>query len=120
MSNASPQPESPPETPGNNRQELRRRALLSGCVVYGPAELTVNCTIADISSAGARLRFSTPEPLVEPLYLIDLSHGLAFKARVAWRKDNVVGLAFSEYLDLSKPNQDAPRVLRRLWVEHLR
>ncbi len=120
MSNALPQMEPPPEHEGERRGEQRRRVFLSGRVIHSSGELTVDCTISDISTAGARLRFANVEPLGDPLYLINLSHGLAFKAQVIWRLDNKVGLAFNEYFDLSAPTEETPKFLRRHWLEHVR
>ena len=101
------------------RRHRRRRVLLSGRLVHSLNELTVDCAIQDVSSTGARLRLPEGTLLAEPLYLIDLSHGLAFKARVAWRRENRAGLAFSAYYDLGKAD-GAPKLLRRLWLDHIR
>lgn len=102
------------------RGQPRQRVLLSGKLVHSPGELTVDCTIQDISSAGARVRLP-PDTLVgEPVYLINMSHGLGFRARIAWRKDNRAGLAFTRHFDLHKVEEDAPKVLRRLWLEYTR
>lgn len=111
----------PPATDGaENRREQRRRVLLTGRLVHSVNELTAECAIQDISRTGARVRVPADTLLSDPLYLINMSHGLAFKARVAWRRENRVGLAFSRYYDLNKPNEDAPKILRRLWLEHIR
>ena len=104
----------------SNRSAHRRRVLLSGRIVSGPAELTVECAITDLSQGGARVRLAGVPMLTEPLYLIDLSHGYAFKARQAWRRANLLGLAFTEYYDLRHPPPELPKLIRRLWVEQTR
>jgi hypothetical protein len=109
----------PPADAGKRRQP-RRRVLLSGKLVHSPSELTIDCPIQDISSAGARIRLPSDTPVGEPLYLINMSHGLAFRARIVWRRENRAGLAFTSYFDLHKTSEDAPRVLRRLWLEYIR
>lgn len=120
MSETVPRSDPPAEDAAGKRRQPRRRVLLSGKLVHSPSELTADCAIQDISSAGARIRVPLEVLLGEPLYLINLSHGLAFRARVAWRRDNRAGLAFTAYFDLHKVNDDAPKVLRRLWLEHMR
>ena len=120
MSEALASSDSPTSDDGEHRREQRRRVLLTGRVVHSVSELTVECAIQDISRTGARIRVPADTPLSDPLYLINMSHGLAFKARVAWRRENRVGLTFSRYFELNKPSDDAPKVLRRLWLEHTR
>jgi hypothetical protein len=112
--------EPPERPPGEARADPRRRALLSGALVYGAAELTLGCAISDLSRSGARVRLHGAELLMEPIYLVDLSHGLAYRARQAWRRDEVVGLAFVDYFDLRQPPPELPRIVRRLWVDHSR
>ncbi len=92
--------------------------LLSGKLVFGEAELSVDCAISDLSKSGARVRVVGAPILAEPIYLLDLRHGLAFKAREAWRRDALIGLAFHDYYDVTQSPPEAPKILRRLWVEH--
>lgn len=119
MSDTLASSDPPPDDTGK-RSQPRRRVLLSGKLVHSTSELTVDCAIQDISSAGARVRLPPDTLLGEPIYLINMSHGLAFRARVAWRRENRAGLEFTRYFDLHKAGEDAPRVLRRLWLEHIR
>ena len=112
--------EPPDNKASEHRNEPRRRVLLSGKLVYGPAELTQDCVISDLSRKGAKVRMRGPEPLIDPIYLIDVRHGLAFKAREAWREGALVGLAFTRAFDLRNPPPEAPRILRRIWVEQTR
>ena len=120
MSEAVASSDPPTSDDGEHRREQRRRVLLTGRLVHSVNEWTVECAIQDISRTGARIRVPPDTLLSDPLYLINMSHGLAFKARVAWRRENRVGLTFSRYFDLNKTNEDAPKILRRLWMEHTR
>jgi hypothetical protein len=112
-----------PPNSGNDapepRAEPRRRALLSGMIVHSAAQMSVPCTILDISRTGARVRLVGADFIGEPLYLINLSHALAFRARTVWRRADRMGLNFVIYYDLSKAAGDAPPILRRLWVSHI-
>ena len=110
----------PPEREPKGRATPRRRVLLSGKLVYGAAEMTLDCAISDLSETGARVRLTGAEPLVEPIYLVDLRNGLGYRAKQAWRRGALVGLSFSDYYDLSKPPPELPRIVRQLWVEHVR
>src|SRR3569623_616483 len=91
-------PEKKPEAPAGveHRRQPRRRVLLSGRMGHSAHEETVDCTIVDVSSTGARLRLPDGTFLAEPLWLIDLTHGLAFKARLAWRRAHKAGLEFTD------------------------
>ncbi|MBS0412345.1 MAG: PilZ domain-containing protein [Proteobacteria bacterium] len=120
MSDALASSEPPTDDPGGKRREQRRRVLLSGKLVHSAGELTVDCAIQDLSATGARIRVPDDTLVGDPIYLINMSHGVAWRARVAWRRDNRLGLAFSHAFDLSQVNEDAPKVLRRLWMEHIR
>jgi len=112
--------EPPDDEVGDGRASPRRRVLFSGKLVYGPTDMTLDCAISDLSKTGARVRLSGPEPLVEPIYLVDLRNGLAYRARQAWRRAALVGLEFSDYYDLRNAPPDIPKLVRRLWVEHTR
>jgi len=109
--------EPPTQGPSDRRGGPRRRVLLGGMLVFGEAQMTLDCTIANLSRSGARIRLAGPRMLGEPIYLIDLSHGLAFLAREAWRREAVIGLSFVKYFDLSDPPPEIPKLLRDLWVE---
>jgi hypothetical protein len=110
----------PNKPPADGRSSPRRRVLLSGKIVYGGNEMTLDCAIIDISDTGARVRLEGARLLVEPLYLVDLRHGTAYRARRAWRREDLVGLAFSERYDLTTPPPELPKLVRQLWVEATR
>ncbi len=120
MSKAPASSEPPTENTGGKRREQRRRVLLSGKLVHSVNELSADCAIQDLSHAGARIRIAAETLLADPLYLINMSHGLAYKAHMAWRRDNRVGLMFTRHFDLKSQNDEAPKILRRLWLEHVR
>ena len=106
------------KTSTEHRGEGRRRVLLSGKIVYGEAELCFDCAIRDLSEAGARIRLSAPMPLPGELFLIDLKTGLAYEARLAWRRSPEYGLQFLHVHDLRDPAALHLKTLKRIWVEH--
>ena len=109
----------PDKSPSQTRIP-RRRGLLSGKLVYGPTQHTLDCAISDMSQTGARIRLEGALALSDPLYLIDVTHGLAFMAKEIWRRDAEVGLSFQRYFDLRTPVPELPSLVRRLWVEQTR
>jgi len=113
--NDTPDPED-----SENRAARRQRTLLTGKLVYGPVSMTQDCAISDMSKTGARVRLEGAEPLVDPIYLIDVRHGLAFEAKVAWRRGRMAGLSFHQYFDLQRGDPEAPASVRRIWVEQTR
>jgi hypothetical protein len=112
--------EPPDKQAAEHRNEPRRRVLLTGKLVYGFPEMTLDCAISDVSRTGARVRLAGPEALTDPIYLINVRHGLAFLAREAWRRGSLVGLEFVRYWDLRAPEPGLPPIVRRLWVEQTR
>ena len=112
--------ESPPNNEGNGRGAPRQRVVLSGKIVFGLPEMTLDCAVSDLSDTGARVRLEGPEPLRDPIYLIVVRQGLAFLAREAWRTGSVVGLEFSRRFDLANQTSEAPRLVRQIWVDQTR
>ncbi len=98
----------------------RHRVLLKGALVHGPAQLTMDCAISEISAAGARVRTASAAAVVEPIYLVDFTNAQAFKAAIAWRQDGVLGLNFQERYDLRSDDAGVPTILRRLQAEQIR
>ena len=108
------------ENGSEHRAEPRRRVLLSGKIVYGFPEMTLDCAVSDLSPSGARVRLGGPEPLKDPIYLIIVRHAAAFLAREAWREGAVVGLTFARRFDLGNPTTDLPKLVRQIWIEQTR
>jgi hypothetical protein len=102
----------------DRRRASRRRAILSGVLVHSPSNYTTPCAILDISQSGARVRLPPGQTIGTPMYLADLSHGLAFATTLAWRRADRMGLRFDAYYDLAKrPRDPAPALLHRLWID---
>jgi hypothetical protein len=104
----------------DGRKAPRRRVLLKGKLVYGDPPMTLDCAISDMSRGGARVRLEGSQPVTDTVYLIDVRHGRAFRSRVAWRRANLLGLAFRGLYDLRHPPPEAPKILRLIWVEQTR
>jgi hypothetical protein len=99
------------------RSSLRPRALLSGILLHGAAKLTVDCSVRDLTDAGARVRLPRPLHLASPAVLIIPTLDKAFAVSTAWQDGGEVGLAFGPALDLCAPRSDLDATARRLWLE---
>ncbi|HWA63996.1 MAG TPA: PilZ domain-containing protein [Caulobacteraceae bacterium] len=102
------------------RRNPRRRVLLSGILVHSPEELTLDCSILELSKRGARIRIPPENLIRDPIWLVNLTHGLAFRSKVVWSRGGRLGLAFAQVLDLKQADDAAPATLRRLYREHTR
>jgi hypothetical protein len=102
----------------DHRARSRQRVLLAGKLVYGEADLTVDCAIRDLSEGGARIRISGPVALPSRLHLIEVKTGQAFDCEVAWRRMPEIGLRFlSPPHDLTHSDAPELKMLRRVWLE---
>jgi len=99
------------------REELRRRVLLTGILIHGPADLTVDCAIRDLTDSGARVRLGAPDDLSQPLMLLVCRSGEAFEGEIAWRRGKEIGLSFLRRCDLTAPLTGREATARRLWIE---
>ena len=102
------------------RRAPRRRSLLSGKLVFDQAgACSLDCVIRDLSETGARIRLGGALPTPAAVHLVDLRHGVAYEARVLWRRGVEIGLAFGAAHPLDQAATPELRAMRRLWVEHL-
>ncbi len=109
-----------PLTPDEQRSSRRPRVLLTGRLVFGEADLTVDCTIRDLTATGARLKLSGPAALPAKLKLIEVNSGRVHDCEVSWRRLPEIGVSFlsSQNLDVSESSHDAElKRLRRMWLD---
>jgi hypothetical protein len=101
------------------RNTVRKRTLFKGILSYGQnCAFTVDCVIADISDAGARVQVQPGPPVPTDVFLVHLRERTAYEANVAWRRDNSLGLKFIARHDLENPSTEDLKVLRQHCVEH--
>ena len=104
--------------PGEHRHEARRRAFLGAKLVFGAGAFTVDCVVRDISEDGARVRLPEGQPVPDILYLVEMRSGMAYEARVAWKRHPEIGLAFIHAYGLRDASESHLLGLKRLWIEH--
>lgn len=76
------------------RRIARRKSFLRGCVNFDNGRIAIDCLVRDITELGARIVFSDTVsiPSVVDLHIPQKSQTL--RARVIWRYDDEIGLAF--------------------------
>jgi hypothetical protein len=101
---------------GDKRSGSRRRVLLTALIVNREFNATFRCQVRDVSDQGARLNI--PESFLVPVgfWLIAVSSGLAYGAKLAWRRYPNVGVSLGEPVDLNEPISRLGRQLRSLWI----
>ena len=104
----------------DKRRAPRRRVLLSAVIVDHDFSTTFRCQVRDVSDQGARLNI--PDAFLVPagFWLIALSAGLAFEARLAWRRFPSLGVSLGEPIDLNDPPTAVGRKLRSVWLGAVR
>jgi len=104
--------------PGEHRHGARRRAFLGAKLVFGNGAFTVDCVVRDISEDGARVKLPEGQPVPDILYLVEMRSGMAYEARVAWKRHPEIGLAFIHAHALKDAAEPHLLGLKRLWIEH--
>jgi hypothetical protein len=89
---------------------------LAGKVVYGGGGTALNCTIRDLSEAGAKIRLARGECIPTRVFLIERRTATAYEARVKWIKAPDFGLAFTNAYNLEQPLPAHLRYLDRVWA----
>jgi hypothetical protein len=70
----------------------RRRVLKAGSISFGGG--AIDCTVRNVSDAGATLEALTPRFIPDGFKLIIQSDGLNRPCHVVWRKERRMGIAF--------------------------
>ncbi len=98
------------------RSAPRRRVLLSAIVVNREFNTIFRCQVRDVSERGARLNI--PDSFLVPagFWLIALTAGLAYEAKLAWRRYPSVGVSLGDPIDLDEPMNRLARRLRAVWI----
>jgi len=102
----------------DGRRAERRRALLGAKLVYGDGAFTTDCVVRDLSTTGARVKLPEGQAVPENVFLVELRSGVAYAARVVWKRHPLIGLAFIEQRDLRTADTPLLLFMKRLWIEH--
>jgi hypothetical protein len=97
----------------NRRREVRHPTCVKARICYGPqGSVSIPCTIQNISNGGALIEADEVSLLPVAFRLMNPSQGLAYDAKVMWRRGNQVGVAFSQTIDLKPKAGLGARALR--------
>ena len=78
----------------DKRVSPRMRALKDGKAVLSNWS-TIDCTIRDLATGGARLKFGGITELPEQFKLLYVSSNKLVPVQIVWRKGETVGVGFS-------------------------
>ena len=78
----------------SKRGSPRQRVLKSGKIVFAGGSISVDCTIRNLSEAGARLQIPTTVAIPDRFTLVDAHARTRREATVIWRKGDQIGVRF--------------------------
>jgi hypothetical protein len=88
----------------DQRQNTRQRVLLPGKIYFNNKCSIFDCTITQLSSAGARLKLTSTFG-VPDLFELDIpNHGQRFYCRVVWSNMKEMGVSFNLLPSSGKPD----------------
>lgn len=86
------------------RQSPRRKALKGGKILLSKWA-SIDCTIKDVTEAGARLEFKSPTELPAEFKLLILATDQTIPAELVWQRGLSAGVRFEQ--DLLRPRTKA-------------
>jgi hypothetical protein len=81
---------------GERRNSRRSKSFLRGFVYVSRKRGALSCLVRDLSDKGARIIFSDQVTLPDMVELYIPQREQTLRARVSWRKNDEIGLAFTE------------------------
>ena len=101
--------------PIERRRSQRQRALLTGKLATEGASITIDCVIRNLSDSGALVETSSPHLIPKELHLVHVREGVAWDAKVIWRRGNRLGLELQGRHDLRETTERQLKALRLVW-----
>jgi hypothetical protein len=105
------------ENPSDHRRAQRQRSFLGGKLVYGDGAFTLDCVVRDITTTGARVKVPEGQAVPDTVFLVEMRSGIAYEARVAWKRHPEIGLEFVHQHGLAEASTPHMMILKRLWIE---
>jgi PilZ domain len=98
----------------DRRKTERHKVIYGGVAEIGEAGMAKDCVVRNISENGAKIEFGDAVGFSKSqLYLTIARKGRSFLARVIWRRDNFVGVAFNPETPAALPVSDMEERLRK-------
>jgi PilZ domain len=99
--NSTPTGEPPKMPSPEERRMARERTFLPARIAFGEnGALSTQCTVTQLSSAGARLNVPASVTLPDRFDIEIPQRGFISRARLVWRKDDHAGVEFDREDDL--------------------
>ena len=105
------------EEANEKRVTRRRKALLTGKLVFGNEAFTLDCKIRDLSDLGARVEVESSDFVPNNLVFLQADKLVGYEAAVKWRTGKLLGLSFEKALALNDISNARLQVLRKMAVE---
>jgi PilZ domain len=83
----------------NRRQNLRLPSLLEGRITIDGQDVSIPCTIRDLSATGARIWLQDVTDLPSEFNLTISVLGQAVPVRPVWSKNRTIGVVFAKVLN---------------------
>lgn len=78
-----------------NRHSTRLRSFMQGRIYFNKRRSSLDCVVRDLSDDGARLKASNTVALPEVIELYIPSKEKTYRAKIQWRTNNEIGIAFA-------------------------
>ena len=101
----------------SRRPSRRKPVSLPAIIVYGAGPNSHDCSIRDLSEAGARIILQAQLDVPELFFLINIPDRCAYQAKVTWRKKAEAGVQFITEHRLSTISDPELHFLKRIWFE---
>jgi hypothetical protein len=99
---------------GERRNSRRSKSFLRGFVYVSRKRGALACLIRDMSDKGARIIFSDTVTLPDVFDLYIPQREQTMRARVTWRRNDEIGLAFAEAARVADATPTASEVVERV------
>jgi hypothetical protein len=98
------------------RPQRRKRVLLAGVIAYDGGKYSFDCTLRDLSEAGARVSMPKHTQFPSSFYLINIRDRVAHEASVIWCGASEAGVGFTRTIALADGLDPALGFLKRMWL----
>ncbi|WP_430911797.1 PilZ domain-containing protein [Methylobacterium sp. sgz302541] len=89
------------------RIETRQRVFLKGRIVFNNGASSMDCLVRDMSATGARVSLSETTILPEVFDLYIAQKDRTYRCKLAWRREDGVGVTFAEEQARTAPGSPA-------------
>ncbi len=98
----------------HDRSSHRLSSFLRGRVVFNGGNSSMDCIVRDISPDGAKLQITNSVTVPDRFDLLIPQKGEIHRAKIAWRREDEVGVAFEQVHAQPSAVQTSSAVLDRL------